>query len=61
MEKPVPVIDQDLVEYLSKIFPDTCPEPDWTEREVWIRRGAVGVIRHLQSIVDAQNENILEM
>lgn len=59
MESKPPYIDDKLLEYLEQIYPDRSPEPDETDREIWIKRGAVGVVRHLRRIHDEQRENML--
>lgn len=55
----LPVIPQDLLEALDKQFPDRCPEPSWSEREIWMRVGERRVVRFLKRIFEQQNENVL--
>lgn len=55
----LPYIDAATVEWLEKIYPDRAPEPEWSEREVWMARGAVGVVRKLRDLVEQQNENMI--
>lgn len=55
----IPFIEERLLDYLQRLFPDKAPEPTDTDREVWINRGAVGVVRHLRRIYDEQRENML--
>lgn len=59
MESKTPYIDEKLVEFLEEHYPDRCPEPDDTDREIWMNRGAVGVVRHLRRLFTEQNENLL--
>lgn len=59
MEYKTPYIEEKLLEYLEQLYPDRSPEPDDTDREIWMNRGAVGVIRHLRRLFIEQNENML--
>lgn len=43
-----------LLEWLKFRFPDRAPNPDDSDREVWMKAGNVEVVRHLQSLVDQQ-------
>lgn len=58
MEK-LPVIPEDLLKALDERFPERCPEPSWSEREIWMRVGERNVIRFLKRVFSEQNENIL--
>lgn len=55
----LPVIPQDLLEELDKRFPERCPEPSWSEREIWMRTGERRVVRFLKHVFEQQNSNIL--
>lgn len=59
MESKIPYIEDGLLEYLQRAFPEKCPEPNETDREIWINRGAAGVVRHLARLHQEQRENIL--
>lgn len=54
-----PYVDKQILEYLEKLYPDKAPEPDDTDREIWMNRGAVGVVRHLRRVYNEQTENML--
>jgi hypothetical protein len=54
-----PFIEDGLLEYLQRLYPDQAPEPNQTEREIWMNRGAAGVVRHLVRLHKDQRENIL--
>lgn len=56
----IPVIEQTLIAYLDRLYPDVSPELSMSEREIFFRRGAVDVIRTLKRIYDEQNENIMD-
>lgn len=55
-----PVIEQSLIDYLDRMYPDVSPELNFSEREIFFRRGAVDVVRTLKRVYSEQNENILE-
>lgn len=55
-----PAITQELIDYLSRQFPDKCPDVIDTERTIWVNVGAAGVVRHLQRVKEDQEENILK-
>ena len=55
-----PVIDRRLVEYLECVFPDRCPDPQFSEKEVWIAAGSAQVVRHLRFILEEQEKTVLE-
>lgn len=56
METKIPYIEEGLLDYLQRLYPDKSPEPDEDDRKVWMNRGAVGVIRHLRRIYEEQRE-----
>lgn len=59
VEFKTPYIEDGLLEYLQRVYPDKCPEPNETDREVWMKRGAVGVVRHLTRLHEEQRKDIL--
>lgn len=56
-----PIIDKNLIDFLSRMYPDVSPELSMTEREIFFRRGAVDVIRTLHRIYSEQNEDVLNV
>ena len=54
-----PHVSEELIKYLSQIYPDKSPELKWTDKEVWFHRGEVQVVRHLTNILNKQKENML--
>jgi hypothetical protein len=44
-----PLASKQLIDYLERTYPDRCPEPHLTEREVWIAYGCAKVIRKLRT------------
>lgn len=61
VHEQTPVVDPQLVEHLRSIFPDRCPHPRWTEREVWMAVGSATVVTYLSALVAQQEENILNV
>ena len=55
----IPFITDELLDYLQRLYPERSPEPEMTERTIWMNRGAVGVVRHLTAIHKEQRENML--
>ena len=55
-----PAISKGLVEWLSKLFPDRCPDPEMSDRQVWMAAGAAQVVRKLKHEFDNQAKQALE-
>jgi hypothetical protein len=53
------VITDELINYLDRLYRDVSPEPSMTDREIWMHRGAVGVVRNLKLLRDKQRETVL--
>jgi hypothetical protein len=43
----IPLLSPELVEALNKRFPERCPDPKWSDREVWMAVGRRDVVRFL--------------
>jgi hypothetical protein len=56
----MPFVTDELLEYLQRLFPDAMPEPTISDRDLWIKRGEVGVVRHLTRLHKQQRENVLK-
>lgn len=54
--KPLPVLAVDLVDELDKLYPESCPSPDWPERKIWIEVGHREVVRHLLARKELSDE-----
>lgn len=54
-----PHIDDALIDYLDKIYPDHLPSNYRGEFELGKLLGEVSVVRHLKMIRDEQRENML--
>lgn len=52
-----PPLEKALIDRLEEVFPERCPEENWTERQIWIYVGQRNVVRMLQAIyIEQQNE-----
>lgn len=60
MVSKLPVVDEPLLDYVERMFPDRCPTLEDDEKTVWFKAGAASVARHLRAVHNQQNENILE-
>lgn len=58
-DKPFPVVSEALLSQLSERFPELCPDPQWSDREIWMKVGQRSVVRFLSEVFRRQNENIL--
>jgi hypothetical protein len=59
--KQAPAVSQALLDYLIRLYPDRCPDPAETDREVWMAAGAAKVVRKLRSVFEEQSKhNVLE-
>lgn len=50
----LPYVDIKLLEYLELLYPDKCPDPSMSDRELWQTCGAVQLVRHLRSVYQEQ-------
>lgn len=53
-----PIVPEVLLKELEKRFPDRCPEPAFTDREVWMQVGRVQVIRFLRHQFNEQHPSL---
>lgn len=54
-----PLVTKELIEYLERNFPNRCPSPTDTDREVWMAVGAVRVVKNLQNLYETQNQTVI--
>lgn len=59
-EHPFPHIPKPLLDELDRRYPERSAEPDWSDRDVWLRAGERRVVRFLKEQFRRQNENLLE-
>ena len=53
----IPIIREDLIKYLSSLFPDKCPDLKDSEREIYFKSGQRSVVNHLINQFNIQQEN----
>jgi len=58
--KRTPIPSEALVKDLEARFPDRCPDPKLTDREVWMEAGAAQVGRYLRAVLEDRQSNPLE-
>jgi len=51
-----PVITSDLLEELDRLFPETSPAQDWSEKDCMWKGGQRSVVRYLHEQFKIQNE-----
>lgn len=57
MDDLYPPIDEALLKRLDEVYPESCPDPAASEREIWMAVGARQVVRMLWSVyLEQQNE-----
>ena len=52
----IPVIDEQLIEYLEEAYPDKAPDISMEEKQIWFNAGQVSVVRHLKDQYRLQEE-----
>lgn len=57
--KPFPPVPKELVQALDERFPERSPDPEWSDREVWMRAGERRVVRFLLRKLQEQEEDTL--
>jgi hypothetical protein len=50
-------LDPDFIHFLDRRFPERCPDPRDTDREVWMKAGERRVVAWLLSLLRQQEEN----
>lgn len=55
----VPYFSQEQVDYLNKLYPERCPDPKHTDREIWIAVGQRLVVRHIEAKFKEQLDRLL--
>lgn len=60
MASDKPIITRELIEYLDRLYPDKAPDVMTPDRDIWMDAGSVRVVRHLRSVLEEQEQNVLE-
>ena len=59
IQRDLPDLSQRLLERLDELYHDRCPDPNDSERDVWIKAGQRKVVNFLWDVHDEQNETII--
>jgi hypothetical protein len=58
MDDLFPPIDEALIKRLDDVYPEACPDPAASEREIWMAVGCRQVVRMLRAVyLEQQNED----
>jgi len=58
MDDLFPPIDEALIKRRDEVYPEACPDPAASEREIWMAVGARQVVRMLRAVyLEQQNED----
>ena len=57
MDDLFPPIDEALIKRLDEVYPESCPDPAASEREIWMAVGARQVVRMLRAVYLEQQNN----
>ena len=53
-----PPIDEALLKQLDEVYPESCPDPASSDRDIWMAVGARSVVRMLRAVyLEQQNED----
>jgi len=58
-DRKKPPVDQSLVDWLSSVIPNRCPNIGDSEREIWIAVGRQDVIQTLRALAKEQSLTVL--
>jgi hypothetical protein len=58
MDDLFPPIDEALLKRLDEVYPESCPDPASSDREIWMAVGTRQVVRMLRAVyLEQQNED----
>lgn len=52
----VPDIPKSIIEYLERLYPESCPRMDWSERKIWVEVGKREVVKALKARFEEQQQ-----
>ena len=52
----IPVITEEMIDYLDKLFPDKCADLKDTDKEIFYKSGQRSVVNHLIEKLKLQGE-----
>lgn len=57
-EHQVPPIPSDVAAWLDRSYPERSPDPDHTERELWMRAGERRLVRRVLHLHQKQEQTV---
>lgn len=54
-----PWVEEALLLWLERAFPDRCPVPGMSVEEIWMAAGAARAVRKLRQVYERQSETAL--
>lgn len=51
----LPLTVEALIEALDKSYPERCPDPSWSDKEIWMKAGERRLVRRLLVLLESQN------
>ena len=58
MDDLFPPVDEALIKKLGEVYPESCPDPALSDREIWMAVGCRQVVRMLRAVyLEQQNED----
>lgn len=58
-KEKAPAVSRELLEHLTRHYPDRAPDPKDSNRTVWMKAGQAELIRHLRKLHEDQSKNAL--
>jgi len=58
--RKIPTVDETLIEALNERVPERCPDPSWSEREIWIYAGKRELVKLLINEFTLQKDNLVK-
>jgi hypothetical protein len=56
MNKPFPLITDEILKAMNERWPERCPELDWDQAKIWHYAGQRSVVRYLNEMFKEQRE-----
>jgi len=56
----IPTLDPSLIQTLNERIPERCPDPSWSEREIWMYVGKRELVNFLISELKMQEDNLIK-